>query len=240
MALSDLLPLGWHKEWDKAEEQLYEFLLNSEDPFYTLDVIELSFRCVREGILFNSAGARIRELESTINCRFQEHNVGYRLERDAIIRVSSDFLHAEVVEPALRLLGDKTYAGANEEFRAALEHHRAERHEEALGRCSNALESTLKIICDQRGWRYNEDRATARTLIDLVQREGLLPKILDSQQTALAEFLKQGVPRARNKSSAHGSGGRLRDVEAHLAAFMVHQTAATIVFLHEANEKGRS
>ena len=112
LALSDLLPLGWHKEWDKAEEQLYEFLLNSEDPFYTLDVIELSFRCVREGILFNSAGARIRELESTINCRFQEHNVGYRLERDAIIRVSSDFLHAEVVEPALRLLGRQDVCGS--------------------------------------------------------------------------------------------------------------------------------
>lgn len=73
----------------------------------------------------------IREL----NHRFQEHGVGYRFENGRIVRVNSQLIHSEVVKPALTLLGQKQYAGAQEEFLRAHEHYRAGRAKEALNEC---------------------------------------------------------------------------------------------------------
>jgi hypothetical protein len=51
-----------------------------------------------------------------LNHRLLEHGVGYQYVSGKIIRIDSQFLHAEVVKPALALLQDKRYHGANDEF----------------------------------------------------------------------------------------------------------------------------
>lgn len=81
-----------------------------------------------------------------------------------IIVESNRLLHAAATVPALRLLSDPTYEGANEEFLRAHEHFRHGRHSECLNECLKAFESTMKIICDLKGWTYNQND-TARTLI---------------------------------------------------------------------------
>ncbi|NJL59598.1 MAG: hypothetical protein HC887_08105 [Desulfobacteraceae bacterium] len=40
-----------------------------------------------------------------LNSRFKEHGVGYQYESGELIRVDSQFLHAEAVKPTLNLLG---------------------------------------------------------------------------------------------------------------------------------------
>src|SRR5207245_2713496 len=70
---------------------------------------------------YNSYRAWVENIKATpeeavaeLNARFLEHGIGYRYESQEIIRVDSEFLHAEAVKPALVLLRDKDYQGANE------------------------------------------------------------------------------------------------------------------------------
>ena len=94
-------------------EELINFFLGEENPEKAIDVIALSFRVVdrltrdwnyrRKDNSSKIADEAIRELIS----RFLEHGVGYQFEQGEVIRVDSQFVHSEVVKPALNLLGEK-------------------------------------------------------------------------------------------------------------------------------------
>jgi hypothetical protein len=73
----------------------------------------------------------------------------------------------EAVKPALELLSDERFAGANAEFLEAHEHYRHGRHAECMNECLKAFESTLKIICKKQKWPF-KDTDTAKALIDVV------------------------------------------------------------------------
>jgi hypothetical protein len=49
-------------------------------------------------------------------------------------------------------------------------------------------------------------------------------------------MLESSVPTARNKTSGHGQGAAIQIVPDHLAAYVLHMTASTIVFLVKADE----
>ena len=91
-----------------------------------------------------------------INRRFRQHGVGYQYTDGVIVRVDSELLHEEVIRPALSLLRDKRFEGAQSEFLAAHEHYRHGRKAEALVECVKAFESTMKTICELRGWTYDK------------------------------------------------------------------------------------
>ncbi len=208
-----------------------------------LDVIELSFRVIDRGHRQFDAYVRKKagisqnadDAISELNQRFQEQGIGYRYENGQIVRIDSDFVHAEVTRPAVQLLLEPSFQGANEEFLRAHEHYRNGRNEEAMQDCLKAFESVIKILCDQKGWSYPA-RATAKDLIDVIFREGLVPSFLQSQLGALRSILESGVPTVRNKSAGHGQGATLRQVPDYFAAYTIHLTAANILFLVEAGK----
>lgn len=115
-----------------------------------------------------------------LNARFRQAGFGYQFEAGQIIRVDSQYLHSEVVKPALKLLGDPRFAGAQEEFLSAHAHYRAGEHEDAILDAHRAFESTMKAICDikGKGWEYSRG-ARASDLIKVLRRNGLLPDYLD-------------------------------------------------------------
>lgn len=80
---------------------------------------------------------------------------GFQFESSAIIRIDSNFIHAESVKPVLALLRQDLYQGANEEFLNAHQHYRHGRHKECLVDALKAFESTLKAICVKRGGKQN-------------------------------------------------------------------------------------
>jgi hypothetical protein len=47
-------------------------------------------------------------------------------------------------------------------------------------------------------------------------------------------MLESAVPTVRNRLGGHGQGREVVDVPAYLVAYVLHMTAATIVFLAEA------
>lgn len=208
--------------------ELVGFVLNEEDVERVLDAVELSFRYINNG-KNQLADDAIAEL----NVRFREHGVGFQFLDGRIVRVDSEYVHSEAIKPAIRLLHEKRYAGAQQEFLSAHQHYRKGETKEALNDCLKALESVMKAICDKRRWRYPKN-ATAKALIDVCFKNELIPAFWESQYSALRTLLESGVPTGRNKLSGHGQGTAPVEVPGHIAAYMLHMTASAIVFLAEA------
>src|SRR6185312_5058603 len=101
---------------------LANFFLHEQDIERSIDVVELSFRVIDRVtrdynyLHLQNADALADEAIEELNGRFKEHSVGYQFIDGEIIRVDSELVHAEVVKPALRLLNQKNYAGAQQEF----------------------------------------------------------------------------------------------------------------------------
>ena len=179
----------------------------------------------------NDTDTAIEEL----NGRFKEHVIGYQYCSPRIIRIDDELIHAEVVKPALRLLEDKHFAGAREEFLMAHEYYRKNNSKDALTNCLKALESVMKAICDKRGWSYDKN-ATAKSLIKVCFDNGLIPSFWDQHYSSLRSLLESSVPTGRNKLGAHGQGTKPVSVPNHLVAYMLHMTASAIVFLANAEQ----
>ena len=218
------------------KENLIEFLLKETSVEKVLDLIELSFRVIQaygsDGSYTYHTNPRQKPADAVeeLNARFREHCVGYQFESGLIVRADSHYVHAEVVKPALSVLSDIQFAGAQKEFLNAHDHYRHGRHEEAIAEALKAFESALKSICAKRKWTYNPTD-TAKQLLDVCINKGLIPMSLQSEFSALRSVLESGVPTIRNKQAGHGAGPSPRIVPGFLTAYALHLTASSIVFL---------
>ncbi len=97
----------------------------------------------------------------------------------------------------------------------------------------------MKSICDKRGWSYGDGDA-AHALIAICFDNGLIPPFWKTQFSALRSLLESGVPTARNRLGSHGQGAAPKPVPDHIAGYVLHMTAAAIVFLAaaEASDAG--
>ncbi len=207
-----------------------------------MDVVELSFRAVdrltREYDYLGrgNASEKADDAIAELNTRFKEHGVGYQFVEGEIIRVDSELLHVETVKPALRLLNEKNYQGAQQEFLSAYEHYRHGKSKEALNDCLKSFESTMKAICDKRKWSYAPN-STAQPLIKVCFDKGLVPSFWQQQLSSLRSMLESSIPTGRNKLSGHGQGSTPTEVPDYLVAYMLHMTASTLVFLTTAEKE---
>jgi len=151
------------------------------------------------------------------------------------VKADSEYLHSEVIKPALTLLADKRYTGAQKEFLNAHQHYRKGENEQAISEVLKAFESTMKSICAKRKW-VHKDTDTAKQLLDVCVREGLIPAALQSEFSALRSVLESGIPTIRNKQGGHGAGVAPRHVPSYLAAYALQLAAASIVFLAAAEK----
>ncbi|MEI6847961.1 MAG: hypothetical protein WCK32_08015 [Chlorobiaceae bacterium] len=173
---------------------------------------------------------------SELNDRFKEHGVGFQFIEEKIVRVDSEFIHVEAFKPALRLLTEKNYHGAQQEFLSAYEHYRHGKHKEALNDCLKSFESTMKAICDKHKWSYQHND-TAKTLIKICFDNSLVPLFWQQQLSSLRSMLESSIPTGRNRLSGHGQGATPTVVPDYLVAYMLHMTASTLVFLTTAEKK---
>lgn len=168
-----------------------------------------------------------------INYRLRQGGVGYQFEVPHIVRVDSQYVHAEVVKPALSLLSGPGFQGPQEEFLAAHKHYRAGEHRQAVAMAANALESTFKAIYEKKGWSYNKG-ARISDLVKVGRENGLWPDYLDKSFEQLVATLQSGLPKIRDNDASHGQGAELREVPSYVAAYALHLAAAKIVFIVEA------
>jgi hypothetical protein len=210
---------------------------NSED---AIDILEMMFA----GLVNVAAQREERELNSRaveaaegaiyeLNRRFLQHGVGYSFVTGGmpqLIRQDNEHLHRDAVLPALMLLSEQGFEGANDEYRKAHKHYQDGNEKECLNECLKAFESTMKTICERRKWPYQKTD-TAKTLIDVCLKNGLLPAFMQSHLGAVRVALESAIPTVRNKMSGHGQGPEAISVPSFYAVYLLHETAATIVFL---------
>jgi len=229
-----------------ADENYYaeacRFLVEEKRCERVLDIIEVSFRAIdritRTGDYlsrYNNHWKIADEAIAELNMRFQEHGLGYEFVAGEIVRIDSQLIHSETVKPALKLLSGRGYAGAQEEFLKAHEHYRKGNAKEAINECLKAFESTMKAICHRRRWSYPPG-ATSKALIDICFQKELIPCFWQGEFAALRALLEGGVPTGRNKTSGHGQGPRPLEVPSHMVSYILHMTAAGILFLATAEE----
>lgn len=216
-------------------EDLITFVLQEADVSRVLDAVEVLFGFFQFIAKRRSyVRPQVQESVSELNIRFSEHGVGYQFENGRIIRRDSEYVHAEVVKPALQILAGKNYPGAQEEFLKAHAHLRKGDTKGALNESLKALESVMKSICYKRGWSV-EDGATAGKLIGVCFERELVPSFWQGHFSGLRSLLESGVPPARNRLGGHGQGPTRMTVPTHIAAYALHMTAAAVVFLAEAD-----
>lgn len=235
-----LFELVKHPRSDK--ESVFNFFLQEKSVERALDVVELCFRIIQIHIADDQSYQyhTKRKIDTDgaaaeLNERFKEHGVGYQFESGEIIRVDSQFLHAEAVKPTLAVLRDKSFKGANEEFLKAHEHYRHGRYKESLVDALKAFESTMKTICNLRGWP-TQPTDTAKNLIATCINNGLFPAYFDSQFSSIRSLLESGVPTVRNKNGGHGQGAAPVTVPEYLARYTLNLTATTILFMIESHQ----
>ena len=218
-------------------KSISNYFLSEDDIEQALSIIELMTQTIssfaRE--YRYKVSINIDEAINELNQRFREHGVGYQYENGQIIRVDSEFIHAEAVKPALQLLSKPMYQGAQEEFLRAHEHYRQGRYDEALTDCLKAFESTMKIIIHKRSWVCNKN-ATSKKLIDCCLTNELIPKFWTDQFNSLSNMLTSSIGTPRNKLSGHGKGNDEIEAPEYLIQYVLHMTASTIVFLIKAEE----
>lgn len=225
-----LFSLG--EEDDLDFEAVQNFFLDTQEAEKVIDVIEVSFQYITQCATNIPFEAAIDDL----NHRFQQHGVGYQFESGQIIRIDSAFLHSEVVKPALRMLADPMYEGANDEFLRAHEHYRTGDYKGCISECLKAFESCIKAICKGNGWAYNATD-TVSPLIATVFDKKLIPDFMQSHFSGLRSTLEAGVPTVRNRMSGHGQGPEEVPVPEYLAAYILHLTASNILLLAKSNEE---
>ena len=225
------------------DQRCINFVLHNPSADHVLDLIEVSFRFIGVFVRkFSQQKRRDYGIRATatasierLNERFQRAGVGYQFESGRIVRMDSELIHSEVVRPALQFLHQPGFAGPREEFLRAHSHYRAGRTKEAVTTANNALENTLKAICDQRRWEY-DGGATGPRLVKLVRANGLLPDYLENSFEQLAGVLKSSLSGVRNNVASHGQGSTPRETPMYVAAYALHLAAAKILFLVEAHK----
>ena len=165
-----------------------------------------------------------------LNFRFREARLGYQYENSQIVRIDNQLIHAEVTKPALQLLSDPGFKGAEEEFLDAHGHYRAGEYEDCITNALKAFESTLKAICYLKKWEY-PPTSRASDLVKIVRRENLFPDYLDTSFDQLISTLQSGLPKVRNEAGGHGQGAVPRQTPDYIAAYALHLAATKIVLL---------
>lgn len=228
-----------------ARSDLIGWFLNKADIDEQLDFVELSFRyleLVVQKESYNFIDDRGRRLPAhavtdaieELNHRIKEDATGYQYAESIIVRVDSQFIHSDVVKPALSLLRESDgYDGSLDEFLSAHEHYRHGSYKECLVDCLKSFESLMKAIHIKRGWHYDPKKATAKDLINGCLKNGLIPQYLQTQMSSINNMLESGIPTIRNKEAGHGQGTEVSQVEEHLCSYMLHITASNLLFLAE-------
>jgi hypothetical protein len=142
-----------------------------------------------------------------------------------VVRVDEEVAHTQAILPALSALSSPEYAGANDEFRKALEDYRKGDYEDCLVKCGSSFESTLKVLCRMNKVSFDPNKDTAGPLLD---------KLLTKSHLDTATFKEPliVIARMRNRlSAAHGGGSTARTVPHHVAQYALTSTAAAIVLL---------
>ncbi|WP_335903646.1 STM4504/CBY_0614 family protein [Shewanella algae] len=218
---------------------LESYIISGSNSEQFLDVLELACRMIDTYVRSNWIDFETHDNPSEnpddalaeINERMKRDGFGYEFTNGILVRIDDQYIHSEVVKPALLILQD--FDGARGEFLSAHEHYKHGAYEECILDCCKSFESLMKTICHDRGWITNKEMGTlpaSKLIIKCVENK-LIPDYMQNQFTGFKQLLESGVPSIRNKSAGHGVGKETRDIPQGLVSYALHLTATNLVFL---------
>lgn len=180
----------------------------------------------------------IEEAYKELNERFKQHNLGYEVTNGQLVRIDNQVVHAQYVKPALQLLCDEEFAGAEDEYRKAFEARRAGNNKDAILNAGKCFESVLKTICEKKKYSFNPQKDTANTLLNILKTQGFFPEYMESHLNGLITTLQSGVPTVRNKVAGHGQGSEITDAPDCLVDYVLGLVAVNSVLLVKLYKEG--
>lgn len=223
-----------------THDELFKFLEFESDVDKVLDAIELSFRIIETYSIDyyykreNNAKELAHDAIKALNIRFREHAIGFAYEEGEIIRIDSQYVHDEIVKPAISILSAGIYDGARSYFLNAHEHYRHSKYEECIVECGKAVEAVMKAICDKRGWAVSGN-ATYGDLVKVCFNNNIIDPIWRGHFDNLEKLIKSGIPPARNIKAAHAST-TVAPIPQPIVSYVLHMTASTVVFLADSEK----
>lgn len=166
-----------------------------------------------------------------LNHRFKQHNLGYEFYDGVLIRKDNKMIHEKTIKPALKLLIDNNFSGANQEFVTAFQEFRQGNNKGAIMNALKAFESTMKTICEKMNYPYNKSRDTAKDLIKILEDKNFYPQYMNSHINSLRTTLESGLPTVRNKNAGHGQGENIVTIPDEFAEYAINLAATNIAFL---------
>ena len=222
-------------------EEIEFYITDCSDTTDFIDFIELVF-CYIDKYLRTQSFFRGRETlfsrESNLadqainelNYRFRQYGLGYEFVDGRIVKKNNEIIHQKVVKPALSLLHDKRFKGAEEEFLKAFESYQNGNNKDAVLNAQKAFESTMKCICKEKKIKYKEEDSS-RTLIKHLIESNFIHLYQENYLNNLEQVLSSGLPTLRNNEAGHGQGDKIKIVENSLVEYAIHLSAANIVYL---------
>ena len=177
----------------------------------------------------------INDFQKSINTCFKESSMGYEMVNGQIIRKDSEVTFTEIIEPTITLTYNELFENVNIDFVNAIKEYQTGDNKDCIVKLLKAFESTLKIICDEKGWEYNETDRCSK-LIDICFDNDLVPQDMKSEFTSLNSLLKSGILPVRNNFAGHGEGSEEKVVEDYLARYAINVTGSCILFVIEASD----
>ena len=231
----------------KYMEAIQNYIEDPEtDSIVILDIAELAFSKIpsyRQKTVFPNPTIGIsmamdqvhkKYAINSLNERFQQHSLGYRFMGELIVRIDSNFMAEEIIQPAeVFLCGDKRYSSAAEEYHKALRFRRDGDYPECISNANKAFESVLKIICEQMAYTEPQKakKDSAGSYLGLLRTHHFYPSYCEDHFKALCNTLEKGLPVLRNKNGSHGAGSNVIETDAVLADYALHLAATNIAFL---------
>lgn len=220
-----------------------ETILQSGSTVDVLDLIDLLFSNLniilksinKQGFLNDGEKkfkARIEYSLEEVNYRFKQNDLGFQIIEGQLVKMENEFVHNEIIKPAISLLYEKGFKTASEEFLEAHKHYREGDYEEAIVDAERAFESTMKIICHNKHFAY-KDNFPAKKLISVLLDNQFIPLYLQTHFSQLCNTLENGLPTVRNKNGSHGQGVAEIVIPEYIAKYALNLCATNIVFLVE-------
>ena len=212
-----------------------EYALNCSEIDF-VDLMDFAFAAlvankdVRNHINYNSKS--FVEAIDELNERFKQHNLGYEFSNGMIIKKTNKVTHETIVKPALKLLCDEEFKGAEEEYLNAWKQFMDGDNQGAILNAAKAFESFMKILCSKMHYTFDKEKDTAKKLLEHLKSNDFFPSYLEKHLNALITTLESGAPTVRNKTAGHGQGEERISVPDDYATYVMNLVASNIVFLH--------
>jgi hypothetical protein len=172
-----------------------------------------------------------------LNFRFRQHNLGYEFINGQIIRIDNKVIHETVIKPALKLLYEEEFRGAEEEFRKAFKYRKIGDNKNTILEALKSFESTMKTICDKKHYIYNPTQDTAKHLIATLESNNFYPTYMNSHLANVRTTLETGLPVLRNKNAGHGQGSTVVNISDEFTEYALNLAATNIVLLMKIYKK---